>query len=103
MSQPEGSPRYRVDCSLAVTRSLRDLRRKAFRAGLGEEFVRAFQRIIERLEMNPTELGEPLYQLPALRMQVYSAAIHPIVIHFAVRQDARLVIIKGANLLSPPT
>jgi hypothetical protein len=60
----------------------------------------AFRQIVERLQRDPTEAGEPSYRLPAVRMQVRRIVIRPLVIHFAVCEDRPLVFIKAANLLA---
>jgi len=52
-----------------------------------------------RLINNPRNVGEPLYTLPALRLQVRHAAIGPLLIDFAVHDRMPLVFIKGVSLL----
>jgi hypothetical protein len=101
MSQPEDSgPRYEVHCSGLVARELRDLQRQASRAGQGEAMLSAFRQIVERLREDPNEAGEPLYRLPALRMQVRQMVVRPLAVDFALCEDRPLVFIKGATLLS---
>jgi hypothetical protein len=47
-------------------------------------------------------LGEPLYRLPVLRMQVRSVAIRPLSVAFAVCEDRPLVYINAVKLLAAP-
>jgi hypothetical protein len=59
----------------------------------------ALAQAIAKLRDNPEQLGEPLYRLPALRMQVFTAVIRPIAIELAVCTDRPLVFIKAVRLL----
>jgi hypothetical protein len=59
----------------------------------------AFRQIVERLQLDPTEFGEPCYRLSALRMQVRTVVVRPLAVDFAVCEDHPLVFIKGATLL----
>jgi hypothetical protein len=43
--------------------------------------------------------GEPLYHLPALRLQLRCAVIRPLVIDFAVSEEGHEVYIKAVRLL----
>ena len=88
-------PPYQVRCSQVVAESLRQLQRRASRAGYGELVLEAFRLVVERLKADPSELGEPLYRLPVLRMQVRLGIVPPLVVDFAVSEDHPLVIIRG--------
>ena len=57
------------------------------------------RRIWQQLSLNPVEFGEPLYRLPALRLQVRHGAVGPLLIHFAVHENRPLVFIKSVTLL----
>jgi hypothetical protein len=93
-------PRYKVICSAVITEAFRQLQRRASRSGQGEAVTAAFRHIIERLQVDPTNVGEPLYRLPALRMLVYCVAIRPLYVDFAVCEDRPLVFIKAVKLLA---
>jgi hypothetical protein len=95
-----GGP-YGVHCSGAVAEVLRQIQRRATAEGRGADVLLAFRQAIRRLRQAPMYFGEPLYRLPALRMQVRSGVIAPLVIHFAVCEDRPLVFIRGADLLAP--
>jgi hypothetical protein len=94
-----GGP-YGVHFSGAVAQGLLQIQRLASEQGRGEAVLTAFRQAIRRLTQDPTNFGEPLYRLPALRMQIRSGVIGPLVIHFAVCEDRPLVFIKGAELLT---
>jgi hypothetical protein len=101
MPQPEdASHRYQVHCSAAVAKVLRGLQRQASRAGAGEKVHVAFRQIVSQLQADAAEVGEPLYRLPVLGIQVRSVVVRPLVVHFGVCEDRPLVFIKGARLLS---
>lgn len=59
----------------------------------------AFRQIVERLQLDPTEAGEPSYRLPALRIQVRTIVVRPLSLDFAVCEDRPLVFVKWATLL----
>lgn len=60
----------------------------------------AFRQIVERIQRDPTEAGEPSYRLPAMKMQIRRIAVRPLVVDFAVCDGRPLVFIKGAFLLA---
>jgi hypothetical protein len=103
MPEPEESdPRWEVICSPVNAEILRQLWRRASRSGRGEAVTAAFRQIVERLQRDPTEAGEPSYRLPVLQMQVRRMVVRPLVVDFAVCEDRPVVFIKGAFLLSKP-
>jgi len=58
------------------------------------------RQIYRRLQEEPRTAGEPVYRLPALRMQVRRISVRPLVVDFAVCDDRPLVFIKGIQLLA---
>jgi len=101
MPEPdESGPRWEVVCSHANMEMLRQLWRRASRSGRGEAVTAAFRQILQSLQRDPTEVGEPSYRLSAMRMQVRRIVVRPLVIDFAVSEDHPLVVIKGAFLLA---
>jgi hypothetical protein len=101
MTEPgNGARRYVVHCSGAIAAAIRRVHRRASRQGRGTAVTRAFRRIIRRLERDPFHLGEEVYRLPSLRMQIRTAIVQPLVVDFAICEDRPLVFIKGVKLLS---
>jgi hypothetical protein len=96
-----GGP-YQVHNSRAIARTFQLIQRQASREGRGEELLRAARQVYERLRRDPTTFGEPLYRLPALRIQVRCVAVRPLYVDFAVCEDRPLVFIKAVRLLSGP-
>jgi hypothetical protein len=99
-SAPNGERRFRLGFSGVIAEAIRQLQRQASREGWGAHFLQALRKIVERLRSSPSDLGEPLYRLPALRMEVRCVVLRPIYIDFAVCEDRPLVLIKAVKLLS---
>ena len=103
MTYPNGGISYEVYCSGVIAQSIRQIHKQAVREGRGETMVAAFREAVHQIEKGARKLGEPLYRLPVLRMQIRQALIRPIAIEFAVCEDRPLVFIKGVTLLSLPS
>lgn len=99
MPHPENGG-YQIGYSGAVGETLRQLQRQATSRGQGKAFAAAFRRIVRALHKDPNAVGEPLYRLPILRLQVRTVAVSPLVIDFAVSEDRPVVYIKSGKLLS---
>lgn len=99
-SAGEEEGEYEIHNSTAITRAFLQLQQQATREGRGQELLQAARRVAERLRRKPLELGEPLYRLPVLRMQVRCVALRPLYLDFAVCEDRPLVIIKAVRLFS---
>lgn len=91
---------YQVELSRQVADELHALKLRAARRGQGVLFTSAFRRIIQALRHNPLVLGEPLYQLSIMGLQVRTIAVAPLVIDFAVDDRRAIVYLKGCKLLS---
>ena len=101
MPEPgNGSRRFEVHCSGLVANSLKDLQREATQQGQGKSFLAALRTVIRRLEMDPHSVGEALYRLPVLRIEVRVHLTHPLAISFGVCEDRPLVFIREVKLLS---
>ena len=95
-----GQRRYRVSYSDSIRAEILKLQRQAVLVGRSQDYLTAFRRIVERLESAPMAFGEPLFNLPALKLQVRSAISRPIAISFAVSQETGLVFVRSIRLLS---
>jgi hypothetical protein len=93
---------YQLHISAALGERVRQLQRQASREGRGREYLEAIRTVVERLRTDPTEFGEPLYRLRALRVQVRSASVRPLFIDFGVCEDLPLVFLKSVKLLALP-
>ena len=99
MPTGNGEPRFTVRVSGAVAAILKKLQHQAWREHRGEAFLTSFQTISQRLTHDAREFGEPLYRLPALKLQVRHGIVGPLMVYFAVHDDEPLVLVKGAALL----
>jgi hypothetical protein len=91
---------WRVHLSQVVAQSLYKLQNEAAAQGRGDQAKAAFRSIVQHLKTDPTEFGEPLYRLPAMQLQVRTAAVGPVVVDYVVNTEHFLVFIKGAKLMS---
>src|SRR5712692_3914862 len=97
---PDNGGHYQVHCSKSVANRLRRLQRIATRRGQGNEHILAFSKIIDALRHDPYSMGEPLYRLSTLRLQVRTVVIAPLALEFAVSETHFIVYLKSGRLLS---
>src|SRR5437762_13201478 len=97
-----GSRRFSVHCSGAITEVLLQLQRQASESGRGTAFVRAFRKIIKQPVQRAPEVGEPLYRLAGLRIPVRTVVISALVADSGVCEDRPPVLIESVCLLSSP-
>jgi hypothetical protein len=91
---------FHVDMSGETRRQIKLLFKQATVENRPDAFLAAFKQIIERLEQEPHELGEPLYHLQALQVQIRTAIVLPLSVNFSVSHVHHLVIIRNISLLS---
>ena len=94
-----GSDRFRVDSSAAVLRELDRLQRRATHRGQGKSCKAAFRRILRALRDRPLTLGEPLYYLKTMHVEVRAVLVAPLLIEFAVSREHQIVWIKTGKPL----
>jgi hypothetical protein len=90
--------RFEVHCSGAVAKAFQELQETA-EPGQRKRIAKAFRKIVEQLQVAPHQLGEPLYRLPTLRMQVRTVVVPPLAVIFGVCEDRPLVFINRCRLL----
>lgn len=100
MSEPNGGAiRYVVAWSGQVQQDLQQLRSLSIQRGVLREFTAALRTIEQRLTWNPTDFGEQKNNHPGMRMVGYVAIVPPLVIHFGIHNDLRLVIPRSIRAL----
>ena len=99
----DGRGPFYLDFSEHVGEQLKKLQRQASRRGQGKAFTAAFRRIVRLLRKDPTSVGEPLYRLPDLRLQMRTIVVAPLVIDFAASEIRPIVYIRSGKLLSAGT
>ena len=85
--------------SLRLQRLLLELHQRAEAAGRGQRVLDAYQRITRRLKRDPRVFGEELYTLPAMKLEIRTAAIHPLIVDYGVHLEQKLVFIQGFKML----
>jgi hypothetical protein len=100
-SQGNGQPRlYDVRLSEQIKERVKVLHAQIAARGEGKRFVAAFRQIVERLQKDPQEFGEPLFHLPALHLIVRQAVIAPLVVEYGLHEERPLVFIRDVKALS---
>jgi hypothetical protein len=92
--------RYSLHASGEILEAIGRIQRRAKREGRGDRVLSALAQIQDRLERDPQHLGEPLYRLSALRLDVRTCIIRPLVVDFAVHEENALVFIKSVRLIT---
>ncbi len=91
---PAGESPYRLSSSKRVNDAFRALYRRACELGLEEKFLAAAKRIVDRLRSDPLEFGEARYRYRRVKAQVRIASVSPLIVHYAVHEQERIVFIK---------
>jgi hypothetical protein len=89
---------FKVSVSGQIKQTIKTLHQKAAARGHGKQFLAAFRAIYQHLRTDPREFGDPLFQLPALKLTVFQAVVAPAVVHYAVHQAMPLVIVRNVRL-----
>jgi hypothetical protein len=97
-AEENGGP-FEIHASALLVEAFRRIQRRATLEGRGLEVLEAIRYIRQRLSRDPSNFGEPLYRLPALRMQIHCGVVGPLAIHYGVCEDRPLVFIRGIQLL----
>jgi hypothetical protein len=93
---------HAVEWPKLVMTHIRFLSSIAFRQGRARELLTALKRAYTELQLHPHELGEPLYRLPGMRLEVRCVVFRPLLIEYAVFDELPLVVVKGVQLLGMP-
>lgn len=91
--------RYKVVVSGNIAQLIKQLHRAATEDDRGGEFIAALQLLNERLQIDPLSFGEPLYQLPNLKLLVCIQIVRPIAMDYGVHQELPLVFLKDVRLI----
>jgi hypothetical protein len=94
MSEPAGTPPYRVAYSGRVRDGLKTLGARAKERGLGKEFLAAVRQLDERLRVYP-QFGQPLYNLRLEPAQVWVGVVPPLVVQYSLDEERRLVMVAS--------
>ena len=93
--------RYEVHCSGAVAKSFKQLQIGASPA-LRKQIAVAFETIVAKLQVSAHEVGEELYRLPALKMQIRAVVVPPLSVVFGEKLWSIRAIRKSSVPSLPP-
>jgi hypothetical protein len=99
-SQSNGRKAYKVIPVGNVMAHLRQFHEEQMHQGKGPAFLDVLRQINERLRDDPLGFGEPLYQLPALKLLVHQGIMRPLVVTFGVHDELLVVFIRVVKLLA---
>jgi hypothetical protein len=85
---------YTLSSSKRVNDAFRALYERACQLGLEEKFLSAARIIVDRLRSDPLEFGEARYRYRRVNAEVRIASIPPLVVHYAVHEQQRVVFMK---------
>jgi hypothetical protein len=89
---------YRVVYAERVRKALRKLLALARGLGLGQQVLDAVKELDDRLHIYP-QFGQPLMDLMHEPAQIWIGVVPPLVVHYAIYEERRLVIV--ATPISP--
>jgi ParE toxin of type II toxin-antitoxin system, parDE len=93
-------PRFRVSMLEVAKEQLRDIAVAVAKSGSDSDVAAAFRNTLRSLELDPRELGEPLFHYRKLKMTVRCAALIPLYIVYAVHDEQPVVVIRRVAALA---
>lgn len=91
---------FEVKWSQAVRDQLIEIHRQAVLEGAGEGVLSAARTLVEGLQSDPLGMGELLYRLRGLRLEVRLGVVKPLAVSYAVHKRRRLVFVREFKRLS---
>ena len=84
---------FKVGQAAGIKQRMQTLADLASLAGIRRFYLDALAVMLQRLENDPLEWGDPLYRKPALGGMVCHAVVSPIIVHYSVHEPAHTVLI----------
>jgi hypothetical protein len=94
-----GAPRYRVQLAGRAADQLAEITRRAEGLGRMADIRAAYRLIMRRLRTTPREFGEAVAPLRAARIDLFTAALAPLVVHYGVHKDLPEVFVREFRAL----
>jgi hypothetical protein len=91
---------YRVVHPEVVRDRIRQWAGRAVQLGLRDWFRESLNHIEGRLSSAPTTWGDPLHQLPNLKLYVYRGLHNKFIVDYAVHEEARTVFVRQFRLMA---
>jgi hypothetical protein len=89
------SPTYRLDFGQAVRNELRVLASRATRKGLLASLTAALRDMVQHLEVDPADWGDPVRLYPVFGWLLYQRAVTPLHVSYGVDEGNKIVYIKS--------
>lgn len=90
---------YRVDWSVLLERRMEELQAEALESGQGNAFRVGLERLLDRLEGKPHDVGEIAYRTP-MGFPVHVAVSGPTAINFVIYESHQAVCLTKIDRLS---
>ena len=84
---------YKVGAYAGVKEQMRTLADLASLAGIRHSYLDALKQMARHLQDDPLAWGDPVYRSPQQGGIVYHALVGPIVVHYAVHESKKAVLI----------
>ncbi|MCI0380628.1 MAG: hypothetical protein L0215_23840 [Gemmataceae bacterium] len=99
-AEGNGQPqRFEVDMSGVVKRQIKQVMKRARKAGKFEPALAALKKVIARLHADPWNLGERFKDFKHLKLVGHVAVVWPLAVHFAIHETRPIAYIMKVVLL----
>jgi len=100
MTSPGNGLVYEVKLSQRTRETIKQLYQQAADQGQGQRFLASLRIIHDRLRIDATNFGEPLYHLRALKLMVYQVVVLPVVVVYVVQEEKTFAFLKSVKMLN---
>jgi len=94
------SNNYKVDYLPGVTQQIQDGATFAKKSGRLAEYIKILKEAVRRLQTEPLGWGEPQYQYKAAGGVVCHGILRPVVVHFVVFEEMKIVMIMRVHVFA---
>lgn len=91
------APPYRLAMAQAVLDQVRVLTFRATRKGSLDSLLAALRDMNQRLGVDPTVWGDPLFLYPGFGWPLYQRAVGPLYVAFGVDETRKIVYVKSIH------
>lgn len=88
------APEYQVVYSVQIKEKLKELLRKAKKAGKLNRFAVAAKKIDDRLRTDPWSFGELIGTLPWSKTPIHVGFARPLKVDFAIHESKKMVFVR---------
>jgi hypothetical protein len=98
---PRGKSSYTIGHVPQIPSVIRELEQRSIAAGMHREYVAALRKIIDKLQNEPLQWGDPEYDFNKPGACVCHGICDPLFVQYAVFEEERTVIIMKIKPLPP--